>query len=188
MKIKILGEYGLEFAMLGLSLSYNQPVSKMYNTAEKLAKRNLYGGELQFLEQIIVWINIQAPLYWWGQFDKYRVGIADNDGYRINVPKQSESTMHTILKRELTQDDFEKPIYSTMLNIINNSIRDKDFDNVNNNLPRGFLQRRIICTNYKTLIHIINQRHNHKLQQWQIFNDYLIDNLELQHIIKDLVK
>ena len=64
--------------------------------------------------------------------------------------------MHTILKRELTQSDFEEPIRIDILELLNSMIERKEFDNVKNHLPESFLQRRILFTNYKTLIGIID--------------------------------
>lgn len=188
MKIEKLSEHGYNEAMIGLSLSYNQPLENMPNVVNKLLNRDLNGGELQFLEQIAVWIDVTAPRYWWQQFDKYRIGIEDDgNGHRINVPKQSESTMHTILKRELTQADFIEPIYEATLKELNSDIRNKQFMNVKNNLPDGFLQRRVLFTNYKTLIGIIRQRKHHRLGEWDLFCNYLIENLEQKHIIEALV-
>lgn len=188
MKIKILSEHGYNEALLGLSLSYNQSIENMSNVVNKLLKRELNSGELQFLEQIAVWIDVTAPRSWWQQFDKYRIGLEDDgNGHKINVPKQSESTMHTILKRELTQADFEEPIYDCTLKELNNDIGNKNFFVVKNNLPEGFLQRRVLFTNYKTLIGIIRQRSRHKLKEWELFNQYLIENLEQKHIIDALI-
>lgn len=177
MKIKILSEHGYNEALLGLSLSYNQETENMPNVVNKLLNRDLNGGELKFLEFIGVWLDITAPRYFWQQFDTYRVGRSE----------QSESTMHTILKRELTQSDFEEPIRIDILELLNSMIERKDFDNVKNNLPESFLQRRILFTNYKTLIGIIKQRKNHRLKVWTEFNQYLIDNLEHNEIVEKLI-
>ena len=188
MKIEILSEHGYNEAMIGLSLSYNQAIENMPKVVNKLLKRELNSGELQFLEQIAVWIDVTAPRYWWQQFDKYRIGVEDDgNGHKINVPKQSESTMHTILKRELTQADFIEPIYESTLKELNNDIRNKEFIKVKNNLPESFLQRRTLFTNYKTLIGIIRQRKHHKLGEWDLFCNYLIENLEQKHIIDALI-
>lgn len=177
MKIKILSEHGYNEAMTGLSLSYNQAIENMPNVVNKLLKRELNGGELKFLEFITVYLDVTAPRYFWQQIDTYNVGIR----------KQSESTMHTILKRGLVQSDFEEPIRVDILELLNSMIERKEFDNVKNHLPESFLQRRIIVTNYKTLIHIIKQRKNHRLKVWTEFNNYLIENLEQKHIIDALV-
>lgn len=188
MKIKILSEHGYNEAMIGLSLSYNQAIENMPKVVNKLLKRELNSGELQFLEQIAVWIDVTAPRYWWQQFDKYRIGVEDDgNGHKINVPKQSESTMHTILKRELTQADFEGGIYYNTLDCLNIAIKNKWFDEVKGNLPESFLQRRVLFTNYKTLIGIIRQRKHHRLGEWDLFCNYLIENLEQKHIIDALV-
>lgn len=107
------------------------------------------------------------------------------------------STMHTITKRELTQNDFVSPIYEGTLEELNMFIRmynntdDKDsknkyFKEIKNNLPEGFLQRRVLCTNYKTLRHIISQRKNHKLDEWKAFCTYLKSNLRYKEWLKDL--
>ena len=191
MQIKILSEHGYDAAMLGLSLSYNQTIENMPNVVSRLLKRDLNGGELKFLEQIMVWIDISATRYFWQEFDTYRVGIQDNPlpdcGYKINVPKQSESTMHTILKRPLQQNDFENGIYEATLTRLNDDIKNKEFFRVKDNLPEGFLQRRIMMISYKTLINILRQRANHKLPAWHHFNEYLITNLEQKEIIYELV-
>ena len=168
MEIKILGEYGYDWALRGIALSYklNKTRYELYQIADKLAHKD--GGHNKFLESIQVYIEINAPLYWWKQFDTYRIGVT----------KQSESTMHTIMKRRLSQHDFEDPIFKQTLSDLNSAIDYKQFVTVVNNLPDGFLQRRIVCTNYKVLRHIISQRQTHKLYQWGIFCDYMKKNLK----------
>ena len=157
MKITILREAGYDEAMLGLSLSYNADPARMPARSAKLA--HMDGGHNKFLESIAVWLDITAPRYWWSQFDTYRAGVS----------KQSESTMHTILRRPLAQEDFEGGIDPEILGIINAKISAGNFDGVKRNLPESFLQRRIVTTNYKTILHIVRQRHDHKLTEWQDF-------------------
>jgi len=172
MKVKILKECGYEEALLGLSLSYNaDDMKKIEQRAIKLAQMD--GGHNKFLESMILWIDIDAPRYWWSQFDTYRIGIT----------KQSESTMHTILKRELTMDNFDVFISGTILDIINTNIRTGDFDSAKAHLPESFLQRRIICTNYKTLRCIISQRHGHKLKQWQNFINSIYEQINYPNFL-----
>ena len=159
MKVTILKECGHEEAMLGLSLSFNADPSRMPARAEKLAKMDPASGEVKFLEAMAVWLDVTAPRYWWSQMDTYRCGVS----------KQSESTMHTILRRPLEQADFEGGIDPEILGIINAKISAGNFDGVKRNLTESFLQRRIVATNYKTLLHIIRQRHDHKLREWWEF-------------------
>jgi hypothetical protein len=104
------------------------------------------------------------------------------------MTKQSESTMHTIFKSKLTQDDFVNPVFESTLKELNILISEyqkwksdkfqsnKIFRKIKDNLPEGFLQRRIICTNYKTIRHIIEQREKHKIKEWRIFCKYLQEN------------
>lgn len=175
MKIQVLREAGYEEALLGLSLSYNQAVENMPKVANKLFNKE--DGHNKFLESIVVWLDIAAPRYWWQQFDTYRVGIT----------KQSESTMHTMLKRLLTQGDFEETIFPETLDFLNYLIVNRYFTRIKNELPEGFLQRRIVCTNYKTLRHIIRQRISHKLPQWATFISGLHAQLEHPEFIEDLL-
>ncbi len=159
MKVEILHEAGCEYALLGMSLSYDQKCffPTQYKVALKLSKKD--GGHNKFMESMQVWIDITAPRYWWQQFDTYRVGTT----------KQSGSTMHTIMRSNLTQDDFAEPIHAETLYHLNYLISIKDFDQLKNELPEGFLQRRIVNTNYKVLRNMILQRGTHKLKEWQFF-------------------
>ena len=178
MNIKILEESGYEHALHGISLSYNKGIEGMEKVAKSLCK--LDGGHNKFLESMTVWLEIRAPRYWWAEADTYRIGVT----------KQSESTIHTILKRELTQDNFESPLPRIVLNQLNTTIinsRGKSkvefIRKVKNQLPEGFLQKRILCTNYKALKNIIVQRKNHMLLEWKVFIKYLESNLEHANLI-----
>lgn len=157
MRVKILKEAGYNEALLGLSLSYNRDPFKMHNVAQTLA--SLGRGHSKFKEFIQVWIDVTAPLSWWKQMATYR-----------HTSVQSESTMHTLKKKELTQENFEVPIPNEYLQYLNSCIKeDSPIEILGNLLPDGFLQRRIICTNYMSISNMIIQRKNHKLPQWQTF-------------------
>ena len=158
MKIYDIEEHGFDRAMLGLARSYNQDVRNMPEVALKLGPKDK--GHNKFLESIVVWMEIEAPRFFWSEFDTYRVGMT----------KQSDSTMHTLKRQQLTQENFEYPIpneylYHLNLLIFNNF----SIDIIKNDLPDGFIQGRSVCTNYKVIRHIILQRHNHKLPQWRYF-------------------
>jgi len=172
MKIHILREAGLEEAMLGLSLSYDQPIDKMPEVARKLMVRG--GAHTKFLESIVVWLDITAPRYWWQQFDTYRVGVT----------KQSGSTMHNILKSGVDQTHFEGGISRETLIRINKLIAAKEFMQVKRELPEAFLQRRVVCLNYKVINHIIKQRENHRLIEWTIFCVSMREGLILEEFIR----
>ena len=184
MQVDIIETTGIDEALLGLGLSYgltsdmdiyalSYPENavtycKCRDIANKLAHKQ--GGHNKFLESITISLDITAPRYWWSEFDTYRVGVT----------KQSESTMHTITKRPLTQKDFQGTVVAETLTFLNELI-DK-YNNtpylvtqqtllhkIKNNLPEGFLQRRIVVLNAKTLQNIIAQRHNHRLREWHTF-------------------
>ena len=185
MKVVVLNEAGYDEAMLGLSRSYNKPLYDMPNVAEKLYRKD--GGHNKFLESIVVWLDITAPRYWWQQIDTYRAPQDGEDGFQpTGITKQSESTMHTLLQRELSQDDFEVGIPSDLLFIVNTIIAQKDWYLAKRVLPESFLQSRVVCTNYKALRNIIKQRCTHKLPEWRQFIAQLLDQLEYQEFLEDL--
>lgn len=180
MKVKIIKESGYDEAILGLSLSYGIDMLRAAQVAEKLAHRE--GGHNKFLESIMVWIDITAPRYWWQEADTYRISS-----------KQSESTMHTIAKRQLTDDDFEMCINPHQLNWINvlisyynTSPSNDNLEQIKNALPEGFLQRRIWCLSYKALKNIIHQRDGHRLSGWKVFIDEALTNTQHKSFLKGL--
>lgn len=161
--VSTLNTCGTEEAMLGLSLSYNKPVDHMYRVANTLAHKG--NGHNKFLESICVWQDITAARDWWSQFDTYR----------IDITKQSESTMHTINKKPLSQENFAIRIKEDYLEYLNYLIEDKaPVAIIKKALPESFLQRRIVRTNYMTLQSIVRQRHNHKLGEWHCYCNHLL--------------
>lgn len=184
MRVTKLKEEGLEFALLGLSLSYDKDPNDMPGVADR--KCQFDSGHNKFLESIIVWLDIDAPLYWWKHIDTYRCPQDGEGGFMPSgITKQSESTMHTILRRDLTQDDFEAPVFDSTLDRINQCIKLRQFKKVINNLPDGFLQRRIVTTNYKALRYIIQQRMGHKLDEWAFFVDEIYRQVEHPEYLPD---
>jgi hypothetical protein len=174
MKVSILKECGYDEAVLGFSLSYNSTLER----TKEILPSYAHGipGENKFLESMVVWLDIAAPRFWWQEFDTYRVGVT----------KQSESTMHTLVKNQLAQDNFEWIIPDYFLEYLNYLITEYKtsknkldvLQELKSSLPEGFLQRRIVCTNYKTLQNMYNQRKTHRLVQWEKFFYALDTNLE----------
>ena len=183
--VRVLCEAGFKEALFGLSLSYrtltpleingtkryfddDQHFLKLCKIAETLAFKQ--GGHNKFLESMQVWLLIRGSLSFWKQFDTYRVGTT----------KQSESTMHTLRKRELTENDFTKETFCIPTITQNFSI-----DEMRDSLPSGFLECRVVNTNYKTLQNIIHQRKNHKSKKWNTFIEMLLKQVKFpQFLIK----
>ena len=173
MKVEILKEEGLEYALRGMAYSYKdraiapevwwtkEQYGKAAQRALKLAGKG--GGHDKFLRQIVLWIDIEAPRCWWSEFDTYKVGTV----------AQSESTMHTLAKRAPTLDDFEKGTDSLLIDAFICVWQEAkgDITTLKMNLPEGFLQRRLVTMNYANLRNIIAQREGHRLKQWAIFID-----------------
>jgi len=173
MKAQIIEEHGYSSALLGLSLSYNQDPTRMYAVAEKLRFKG--DGHNKFLEMIVVWMDIDAPRYFWQQFDTYRIGVT----------KQSESTMHTMTARPLQQGDFEHPIPAAHLQHLNALIADEQWQTVKRDLPESFLQRRVVCLNYMILQRIIRQRKTHRLAEWRTFIDEVLRQTEHSELLDE---
>ena len=183
--VRVLCEAGFKEALFGLSLSYrtltpleingtkryfddDQHFLKLCKIAETLAFKQ--GGHNKFLESMQVWLLIRGSLSFWKQFDTYRVGTT----------KQSESTMHTLRKRVLTENDFTKETFCIPTITQNFSI-----DEMRDSLPSGFLECRVVNTNYKTLQNIIHQRKNHKSKKWNTFIEMLLKQVKFpQFLIK----
>ena len=196
MRVNVLEEAGYEWALLGLSKSFKdraisheewwtyERFEKLDKTAKGMAFND--GGHNKFLESMVVWIDIEAPRGWWQEFDTYRVGMT----------KQSDSTMHTIQRRPTTTDDYEAgtdPVmvsnFNAILEIATNNftvtgrLSGMELQVVKWNLPEGYLQSRVVCTNYRTLRNMFLQRSTHKLIQWQTFIDEVREQLERPELL-----
>ena len=148
-----------------------------------LAKRLIAGGSehRKFLRQIFVTVDITAPLYYFKEFDTYRIGVTEN----------STSTMHKLASTPITLDCFELGDYSPELDMIDDvplGLRVDSFINdleqmrqkylMTNDkrywkelvrwLPNGWLQTRTVTMNYENLLSMYHQRRNHKLTEWSI--------------------
>lgn len=176
--VRVLCEAGYKEALFGLSLSYRALTPSEINGTEnfidddlrflkycKIAETLAFkgGGHNKFLESIQVWMLIRGSLSFWKQFDTYRVGTT----------KQSESTMHTLKKRQLTKQDFTEETFC--IPTINQNF---SIDEMRDSLPSGFLECRVVNTNYKTLQNIIHQRKNHRSKKWNIFIEQLLEQIQ----------
>lgn len=128
----------------------------------------------KYLRMIHVSMDILAPLYWWKEFDTYKVGTAVN----------SCSTMHKLASRDLTLDDFstehlyddERYVLEETIKYINGNrqmyveskIKD-DWWQMIQLLPTSYNQKRTVDFNYETASAMIRQRSGHKLDEWNKF-------------------
>lgn len=130
----------------------------------------------KYLRQIFVSMDITAPLYWWKEFDTYKVGTVAN----------SCSTMHKIAAKEFTVDDFShEHLFSlgTLRMVIDDlndnramylSTKNKDYWwQMIQLLPSSYNQRRTVTMNYENVFTIIKQRSGHKLDEWNEFIEIL---------------
>lgn len=163
-----------------------------------LMQRLYKGGSehRKYLRQIFVSMDITAPLYWWKEFDTYKVGTVAN----------SCSTMHKIHVKEFTLDDFshDKLLlggvngrfcsydYLDMIIDCLNFYRNK-FLETNEKLywwqmiqllPSSYNQKRTITMNYENVVNMIHQRKNHKLDEWRNF----VAELEKLDYVKEIMR
>ena len=139
--------------------------------AMKLA--NAGSDDRKFLRQIFVSMDILAPLYWWKEFDTYKVGTVAN----------SCSTMHKIHAREFGVDDFSvervsgeagRQLIYAIVDYLNynrkmfNDTKDKQYwHNMIQILPTSYNQLRTVTLNYEVLRNMYHARKAHKLQEWR---------------------
>lgn len=132
----------------------------------------------KYLRQIMVSMDITAPLYWWKEFDTYKVGTTAN----------SCSTMHKIHAKEFTLNDFSHehlfPASMKALECLIIDLNDNREQFIRTNhkdywwqiiqlLPSSYNQKRTITMNYENVMNIIHQRSNHKLDEWVDFVEIL---------------
>ena len=154
----------------------------------KLAQTLIKAGNehRKFMRQIFVSVDITAPLYWWKEFDTYKVGTVAN----------STSTMHKLATTPITLDCFEIDDYDRNLSLADNPKDDDGLDNISTFeediiyvlenirqkyletkdkrywkelvrwLPESWLQKRTITMNYENVRNMYFQRRNHKLTEW----------------------
>ena len=162
--------------------------------------RNAGTDHRKFMRMITVYLDITAPLYWWKEFDTYKVGTVAN----------SCSTMHKIADKEFTLEDFscehlidydlyscneaDRPVINgaphigcgglQLLNLTINVLnyyrgkylaaKDKEYWwQMIQLLPSSYNQRRTVMLNYEVLANIYKSRRNHKLDEWHTFCDWI---------------
>lgn len=150
--------------------------------------RNAGTDHRKFMRMIVVYVDLTAPLYWWKEFDTYKVGTVAN----------SCSTMHKIAEKEFTLEDFscehlEGRAMNTLEDVVDDlnyyrehylSMDKQEVPHANKKakelwwqmiqlLPSSYNQRRTVMLNYEVLANIYKSRRNHKLDEWHTFCDWI---------------
>ena len=146
-----------------------------------LAKRLARAGSdhRKYLRMVFVSVDITAPLYWWKEYDTYKVATVAN----------STSTMHKIHSKPFSMDDFScdhmtPSTYAYMEGIVakleeirlrymENGKNKEDWYDMIQLLPSSYNQTRTCTMNYETLINIYHARKNHKLAEWHTLCDWI---------------
>ena len=143
---------------------------------QKLMKRLRDAGtdHRKFMRMIVVYVDITAPLYWWKEFDTYKVGTVAN----------SCSTMHKIADKEFTLDDFScehlenswLANFKETVRLLNDARDAYNWCSTDSKkewwwqliqlLPTSYNQKRTVMMNYEVLANIYKSRKNHKLDEW----------------------
>ena len=154
---------------------------------EKLMTDLTKGGSdhAKFRRMLPVHVTLSAPLYWWKQFDTYKIGTVSN----------SCSTMHKIQSKEFEFGDFstenltelaklalaelvsqlemDRRCYLTAKADDNKQRAREHWDNMIQLLPTSYNQKRTVALNYEVLHTIYRQRRHHKLGEWHVFCDWI---------------
>ena len=147
--------------------------------------RNAGTDHRKFMRMIVVYCDITAPLYWWKEFDTYKVGTVAN----------SCSTMHKIAAKEFTLEDFShEHLIVAGLNSLKRTIEDLNScregyldERIKKNpewrkevwwqmiqlLPSSYNQRRTVMLNYEVLANIYKSRKGHRLDEWKTILDWI---------------
>lgn len=150
--------------------------------------RNAGTDHRKFMRMIVVYVDLTAPLYWWKEFDTYKVGTVAN----------SCSTMHKIAEKEFTLEDFScEHLEGRAMNTLEDVVDDLNYyrehylsmdkqkvPHANKKakelwwqmiqlLPSSYNQRRTVMLNYEVLANIYKSRRNHKLDEWHTFCDWI---------------
>ena len=147
-----------------------------------LAKRLARAGSdhRKFLRQIFVSVDITAPLYWWKEFDTYKVGTVAN----------STSTMHKIHTKAFERGDFSHDrldegglaaldaviayLEAEREKFVADKSDRQSWHNMIQMLPSSYNQMRTVTMNYENLINIYYARRNHKLAEWHVLCDWIM--------------
>ena len=156
--------------------------------------RNAGTDHRKFMRMITVYLDITAPLYWWKEFDTYKVGTVAN----------SCSTMHKIAAKEFTLEDFSCEHLTAesitfglepIIDILNKNrelyLQWKNIDEEKKTLwwqmiqllPTSYNQKRTVMLNYEVLANIYKSRRNHKLDEWHTFCDWIEKDLPYSELI-----
>lgn len=147
-----------------------------------LAKRLRKAGSdhRKYMRQIFVSVDITAPLYWWKEYDTYKVATVAN----------STSTMHKLHSKPFTREDFSHDHMSeealaaldSMIEVLERlrlrfvETKDKQaWYSMIQLLPESYEQLRTCSFNYETLVHIYFARREHKLEEWHRFCDWILE-------------
>ena len=198
-KIENIEVYGFEAAIRGARNPMNSwnKMDTCYNNGEfeigkndyDLLKRLTIAGpeHRKWNRMVTVIMDITAPLYWWKEYDTYKVGTVAN----------SCSTMHKIQAKEFEKSDFSiehitegtEPIMNVVIAELNfnralfNKTKDKEYWwNMIQLLPTSYNQKRTVHLNYEVLGAIYHQRRHHKLDEWHVFCD-MIETLPYSEFI-----
>jgi len=147
-----------------------------------LARRLAHAGtdHRKFLRQIFVSVDITAPLYWWKEFDTYKVGTVAN----------STSTMHKIHAKPFERDDFSHDyldegglaaldallayLEAERVKFVEDKTNKQAWINMIQLLPSSYNQMRTVTMNYENLINIYYARRTHKLAEWHVLCDWIL--------------
>lgn len=143
----------------------------------KLMRQLYVGGQphRKYLRQIFAVMDITAPLYWWKEFDTYKVGTTANSCSTMHKIAAKEFTLSDFSIEHLSEDVIDKP-FNDIINCLNffrelyNQNKDKsDWWQMIQLLPSSYNQRRTVSMTYENVMNMLDYREGHKLDEWREF-------------------
>ena len=183
----------------GDCINYEEiPVFTLGENDLELMRKLCYNGsdERKFMRMLHVSMDVTAPIFWWSEYDTYKVGTVRN----------SCSKMHRIHVKQITAGDFTtegidavggyaREVFNNVVGLCE-ALRENFNETQNRNfwralieiLPEGYNMKATIDFNYENALNMYKARHNHKLTEWHVFCDSLLELPHFKDITGKLLK
>lgn len=168
------------------------PCVKIGENDLKLMRQLYVGGQphRKYLRQIFAVMDITAPLYWWKEFDTYKVGTTANSCSTMHKIAAKEFTLSDFSVEHLSEDVIDKP-FKDIIDCLNffrelyNQNKDKsDWWQMIQLLPSSYNQRRTVSMTYENVMNMLDYREGHKLDEWREFCK-ILKQLPYVEVIRD---
>lgn len=205
MKVEVLNVAGFDEAFESMRYSFDskpevrwvrtEPMAyrhEPYHAAEDdltlLRKLTVAGDSHAKVNRMIqIWARIDAPRYWWTEFDTYHIGMTEMSESTVHTIKK-EIRDHTLSLKNFEVSEFSKDMIEAWLTRMyaldyKDKLATMPVEQIKQTIPESFMQRRMVNLNYQTLRHIYFDRRNHRMAIWHKFLDDILEQLPFKELI-----